>query len=106
MEETTYRTELVNQESRLQRLESDEGGEDEDGNREWSVRQEIANARIIFHMQKQAIQETKAIFEPLRQKVLGAVAGLEQLLNSPQAEQFSEVEVNGARELIVKAKAG
>ncbi|KAL8651622.1 MAG: hypothetical protein Q9226_004623 [Calogaya cf. arnoldii] len=93
-EETTYRTELVNQESRLQRLES-EGGEDDDGNREWSVRQE-----------KQAIQETKAIFEPLREKLLGAVGGLEQLLNSPQAEQFSEEEVNGARELIAKAKAG
>lgn len=32
--------------------------------------------------QKRAIQETKAVFEPLREKLLAAVAGLEQLLVS------------------------
>ncbi|KAL8784607.1 MAG: hypothetical protein Q9213_003862 [Squamulea squamosa] len=93
-EETTYRTELANQESRLQRLE-DGSEEDEDGNREWNVRQA-----------KQAIQETKAVFEPLREKLLGAVGGLEQLLSSTQAEQFDEKDVNAAKELIAKAKRG
>ena len=42
-EETTYRTELKMQESRLQRLEA-EGGEGDDGNREWSVRQEVSDS--------------------------------------------------------------
>ncbi|KAL8860431.1 MAG: hypothetical protein Q9178_003090 [Gyalolechia marmorata] len=90
-EETTYRTELKTQESRLQKLEA-EGGEGDDGNREWNVRQEKLNynpihvylemlmATILADEQKQAIQETKAVFEPLREKLLGAVDGLEQLL--------------------------
>ncbi|KAL8675075.1 MAG: hypothetical protein Q9168_000558 [Polycauliona sp. 1 TL-2023] len=40
-EETTYRTELANQESRLQKLEGEtDGGEDDDGNRDWAIRQE------------------------------------------------------------------
>lgn len=37
--------------------------------------------------QQRAIQETKAVFEPLREKLLAAVAGLEQLLVS--ATNFS-----------------
>ncbi|KAL8890730.1 MAG: hypothetical protein Q9205_004086 [Flavoplaca limonia] len=96
-EETTYRTELTNQEARLRRWESEGDGEDDEttGNREWAIKQE-----------KQGIQETKAIFGPLRDKLLSAVAGLEDLLSSKQAEQLSEDEVKEARELITRAKAG
>lgn len=39
-EETTYRTELASQESRLAKLEKEEG-DDEEGNREWNVKQEV-----------------------------------------------------------------
>ena len=46
-EESTYRTELVDQESRLRRLETrsvdDDDDGDEDGNREWAVRQEVSS---------------------------------------------------------------
>ncbi|KAI4279758.1 MAG: hypothetical protein LQ337_000038 [Flavoplaca oasis] len=96
-EETTYRTELTNQEARLRRWESQGDGEDDEdtGNRAWAIKQE-----------KQAIQETKAVFGPLREKLLGAVAGLEDLLSSKEAEQLSEDEVKEAREMIVRAKAG
>ncbi|KAI4173288.1 MAG: hypothetical protein LQ343_002999 [Gyalolechia ehrenbergii] len=69
-EETTYRTELASQEQRLRELEQG-GGEDDDGNREWTVRQE-----------KQAIEETKAVFEPLREKLSAAAENLEQSLVS------------------------
>ncbi|CAO1597279.1 hypothetical protein XANCAGTX0491_001097 [Xanthoria calcicola] len=44
-EESTYRTELADQESRLRRLEtrSDHNDdEEEDGNREWAVKQEVS----------------------------------------------------------------
>ncbi|KAI4192503.1 MAG: hypothetical protein LQ346_004275 [Caloplaca aetnensis] len=68
-EESTYRAELASQESRLRKLEQETS--DDDGNREWSVRQE-----------KQAIAETKAVFAPLREKVLAAAANLEELLVS------------------------
>ncbi|KAL8890081.1 MAG: hypothetical protein Q9192_005922 [Flavoplaca navasiana] len=97
-EETTYRTELTNQEARLRRWENEGDGEDDTdtGNREWAIKQE----------QKQGIQETKAIFGPLREKLLSAVAGLEDLVSSKQAEQLSEDEVKEATELIVRAKAG
>ncbi|KAI4191124.1 MAG: hypothetical protein L6R41_000345 [Letrouitia leprolyta] len=70
-EETTYRTELASQETRLRKLE--QGGKEDggDGNREWNIKQE-----------KQAIEETKAVFKPLREKVLAAAENLEQLLVS------------------------
>ncbi|KAL8908423.1 MAG: hypothetical protein Q9207_000842 [Kuettlingeria erythrocarpa] len=68
-EESTYRAELTSQESRLRNLEQETS--DDDGNREWSVRQE-----------KQAIAETKAVFAPLREKVLAAASNLEELLVS------------------------
>lgn len=38
------------------------------------------NAGLIHGEQRQAIDETKAVFAPLREKVLAAVANLEQLL--------------------------
>lgn len=46
-EESTYRTELADQESRLRRLETrsvdDDDDGDEDGNREWAVKQEVSS---------------------------------------------------------------
>lgn len=45
-EESTYRAELTSQESRLRKLEQETS--DEDGNREWSVRQEVCSIRLLF----------------------------------------------------------
>ncbi|KAI4146959.1 MAG: hypothetical protein L6R39_003271 [Caloplaca ligustica] len=97
-DESTYRAELTSQMSRLEKLERETGGDEDDedeGNREWRIKQE-----------RQAIDETKAVFAPLREKVLAAVANLEQLLKSRGSEQFDEGEVETARGLIEKAKAG
>ncbi|KAI4118533.1 MAG: hypothetical protein LQ338_007388 [Usnochroma carphineum] len=98
-EESTYRAELASQESRLKKLEyrgdDVEEDDDEEGNRDWSVRQ-----------QKRAIEETKAVFAPLREKVLAAAGSLEQLLKSRGAEHFDKDEVERAKELIEKAKVG
>ncbi|KAI4117349.1 MAG: hypothetical protein LQ345_002387 [Seirophora villosa] len=101
-EESTYRAELAAQESRLGGMEvgggggggggdggggGGEGGGDggDEGNRAWEIRQE-----------KQAIEETKAVFAPLREKLLTAAENLEQLLG----------EVDAANELLVKTKDG
>ncbi|KAL8692698.1 MAG: hypothetical protein Q9218_002319 [Villophora microphyllina] len=91
-EETTYRTELESQEKRLRKLENDSG--EDDGNREFQIKQE-----------NQAIKETKAVFEPLRQKVEDAVRSLEQLLSSGDNTELDEKEVETAKGLISKAKA-
>ena len=47
-EETTYRTELTNQEARLRQWESSGDGEDDDeiGNREWAMKQEVSRNRF------------------------------------------------------------
>ncbi|KAI4202740.1 MAG: hypothetical protein LQ350_002406 [Teloschistes chrysophthalmus] len=84
-EEATYRTELESQEKRLRNLQSEQGG-DEDGNRGFLIGQE-----------ERAIKETKAVFEPLREKVKDAVNSLEQLL-------LEEEEVERAKGLVGKAK--
>ncbi|KAL8689720.1 MAG: hypothetical protein Q9224_004580, partial [Gallowayella concinna] len=55
---------------------------------------------------KQAIQETKAVFGPLREKLLSAVDGLEQLLSSPQAAQFDQGDVDVAKGLIEEVRSG
>ncbi|KAL8642278.1 MAG: hypothetical protein Q9228_001016 [Teloschistes exilis] len=91
-EESTYRTELESQERRLRNLQAET--EDEDGNRGFLIGQE-----------ERAIQETKAVFEPLREKVKDAVKSLEQLLSSKDTVQLDEGEVETAKGLVGKAKA-
>ncbi|KAL8632476.1 hypothetical protein Q9189_001747 [Teloschistes chrysophthalmus] len=91
-EEATYRTELESQEKRLRNLQSEQGG-DEDGNRGFLIGQE-----------ERAIKETKAVFEPLREKVKDAVNSLEQLLSSKDSVQLEEEEVERAKGLVGKAK--
>ncbi|KAI4254685.1 MAG: hypothetical protein LQ352_002959 [Teloschistes flavicans] len=93
-EESTYRTELESQERRLGKLRDEKTGEDDGGNREFLIRQE-----------ERGIRETKAVFEPLREKVKDAVDSLEQLLSSKDTVKFDEGEVETAKGLVGKAKA-
>ncbi|KAL9610986.1 MAG: hypothetical protein Q9167_004331 [Letrouitia subvulpina] len=106
-EETSYRTELRHQEARLARLEQqqqDGGASTEDDNREWEIGQE---GLYVCVGQRRAIEETKAVFGPLREKVRAAVEALEGVLSS--ADDGSGVasgEVAAAREVIEKARGG
>lgn len=71
-EESSYRAELADQQQRVGELQAGGGGEDEDiGNGEFRLRQE-----------KRAVEETKAVFGPLRERIAGAVDKLEGLLLS------------------------
>ena len=48
-EESSYRTELAAQQKRIQQLEKEDGAEDaEEGNREFSLRQEVSVFRLLF----------------------------------------------------------
>ncbi|TVY50962.1 Tubulin-specific chaperone A [Lachnellula cervina] len=87
-EELSYHKELVSQEARLEKLLKSEG--DEDGNKEFQVKQE-----------KTAIEETRAVFPPLRQRITDAVLKLEDQLEAGTA---SEAETEKAKAAIESAK--
>lgn len=80
-EEASYHKELEQQQARIAKLE--QGGGDE--NAEWTLKQEVSNlvldARCLTdHLQKRAIEETKAMFPQLRTRIQDALAKLEQQL--------------------------
>ncbi|PMD32788.1 tubulin binding cofactor A [Hyaloscypha variabilis F] len=89
-EETSYHKELKNQETRLEKLVS---STEENENKEYQLKQERA-----------AIEETKAVFPPLRQRITDALAKLEDQLEAGQASGASEEEVKKAQEVIALAK--
>ncbi|ESZ94646.1 hypothetical protein SBOR_4955 [Sclerotinia borealis F-4128] len=85
-EEVSYHKELVSQQARLKKLEE---ATEEDENREYSLKQERA-----------AIEETKAVFPPLRERLEDAVVKLEDILHRGGDER----DENKAKEVIAAAK--
>ncbi|APA05437.1 hypothetical protein sscle_01g002070 [Sclerotinia sclerotiorum 1980 UF-70] len=85
-EEASYHKELISQQARLKKLEE---ATEEDENREYSLKQERA-----------AIEETKAVFPPLRERLADAILKLEDLVQ----RGGEEVEENRANEVIAEAK--
>ncbi|KAK0515213.1 hypothetical protein JMJ35_002592 [Cladonia borealis] len=107
-EESSYRTELASQQKKVEKLQTEDNGagngdgdgdaeEEEDGeekgNREWRLRQE-----------KQAVEETKAVFGPLRERIEAAVEKVEGMLDS--GSPMDDKEVEAARDAVGRAKAG
>lgn len=70
-EQRTYVLELESQQRRIDKIEKDEEGEGEDGNRSFRLRQE-----------KAGLQETRNVFEPLSTRITEAVAKLDRLIVS------------------------
>ncbi|CAD6454167.1 e39791df-3724-4e0e-860a-05c273d725a2 [Sclerotinia trifoliorum] len=85
-EEASYHKELISQQARLKKLEE---ATEEDENREYSLKQERA-----------AIEETKAVFPPLRERLADAILKLEDLVQ----RGGEEAEENKANEVIAEAK--
>ncbi|ERF73736.1 hypothetical protein EPUS_00990 [Endocarpon pusillum Z07020] len=118
-EEASYHSELEMQQKRIERLESaqptinGEGGEEdaeseaERGNQEFLLKQEsrMANADLPLSFslrQRKALEETKAVFPRLRERIVEGMANLEALLASaPEGDP----DVAKAREVIEQAKA-
>ncbi|KAI9645443.1 tubulin folding cofactor A [Ciborinia camelliae] len=85
-EEASYHKELLSQEARLKKLEE---ATEEDENREYSLKQE-----------RTAIEETKAVFPPLRERLADAILKLEDLVERGGVEAEEEK----AKAVIAEAK--
>uniref|UniRef100_A0A093V4G2 Tubulin-specific chaperone A n=1 Tax=Talaromyces marneffei PM1 TaxID=1077442 RepID=A0A093V4G2_TALMA len=70
-EEASYHRELEQQTKRLQKLESEGPGDNDEGNHAFLIKQE-----------RQAVDETKAVFPMLKEKISDSVAKLEHLIVS------------------------
>lgn len=70
-EQRTYVLELESQQRRIGKIEKEEEGEGEDGNRSFRLGQE-----------KASLQETRNVFGPLAARITEAVAKLEGLIVS------------------------
>lgn len=86
-DETSYKKELSQQEARIEKLVANPDPNDE-------------NAEYTLKQQKTAVEETKAVFGPLRQKIADAVAKLEERVE----EGGDEKEIEKAREVLKSAK--
>lgn len=94
-EEASYHRELEQQTKRLQKLESEGQGADEEGNHAFLLKQE-----------RQAVEETKAVFPMLKEKILNAVAKLEQLIEEEgnKGDQSNVEQITAAKQAIFSAK--
>lgn len=52
-----------------------------------------------------AVQQTKAVFEPLKQRISDAVAKLEEQIALREDDSAAEKELEQARSVLVQAKA-
>ncbi|VUC28669.1 unnamed protein product [Clonostachys rosea] len=94
-EENSYHKELVDQEKKVKALEDKiaSGQGSEDGNDEYMLKQ-----------QKLAVDETKAVFDPLRKRLADAVAKLEDQVALAADGAASETELQNANDALAKAK--
>ncbi|KAL1953760.1 hypothetical protein VTO42DRAFT_2291 [Malbranchea cinnamomea] len=95
-EEASYHREMESQKKRIEKLEAEiaEGIEDEDGNREYILRQE-----------RQALEETKKVLPNLKKKISEAVANLERLLDEEgrKGTESDVAQITAAKEAISHA---
>ncbi|KAI5209872.1 hypothetical protein E4T39_00387 [Aureobasidium subglaciale] len=87
-EEASYHKELEQQQARLEKLKQVNSDEE---NAEWNLKQE-----------NRALDETKAMFPQLRNRIQESLAKLEQQL--AQGEQNSPEEVTKAQDAVASAK--
>ncbi|EQL01190.1 hypothetical protein G6O67_001702 [Ophiocordyceps sinensis] len=99
-EEISYRTEQAGQEVQVKALEdqmrSGGHGADDDGNAEFMLKQ-----------QRTAIEQTKAIFAPLRKRIEEAIAKLEEQIDVGEGgNDVSAGDLEHARAVLKEAKTG
>ena len=107
-EEASYHKELKLQEARLEKLQA---RTEEDENREYSLKQEVSSSywtpnlssMIVNKSQRTAIEETKAVFPPLRQRIEDALAKLQERLEA-DGGRTSEEESTKAKQIIEEAQ--
>jgi len=82
-EESYYHKEQASQEKRIEKLEEDiaAGGANLDSNAEYVLKQE-----------KTALEETKKVFEPLKERIVKAVGTLEEQIAISESEGVAPAE--------------
>ncbi|KAF4964158.1 hypothetical protein FSARC_7908 [Fusarium sarcochroum] len=93
-EEASYHKELEQEEAKVQALKDKiaAGSDDE-------------NATYMLKQQQTALEQTKAVFEPIRQNIAAAVEKLEEQLAVSEQLNAPEEQVKQAKETLAKAKA-
>ncbi|KAF4455462.1 tubulin binding cofactor A [Fusarium austroafricanum] len=94
-EEASYHKEVEQEEAKVKALKEkiDSGANDDE------------NASFMLKQQQTALEQTKAVFEPLRQKIAVAVEKLEEQLALSEQLNTLEEQVQQAKEALAKAKA-
>ncbi|ODH49095.1 hypothetical protein GX48_04820 [Paracoccidioides brasiliensis] len=95
-EEASYHRELKEQGERIKRLEAQKPTEDEDGNREYILKQE-----------RQALEETKRVLPKMKDNISDAVDKLNDLLveEGKKGMESNMSDIDAAKEAIAQAKA-
>ncbi|MCJ1305018.1 hypothetical protein MMC08_007831 [Hypocenomyce scalaris] len=94
-EEASYHKELQQQESRIQKIQSqDESAADE-------------NAWFQLKQERRAVEETKAVFPNLKERIKEAVGKVEERLETVKEDgkEGNVEEITKAKEAVAKAKA-
>ncbi|EGS18811.1 uncharacterized protein CTHT_0054210 [Thermochaetoides thermophila DSM 1495] len=101
-EESYYHKELASQEKRIKKLEDDIASNSPDLD---------SNAEYILKQEKKALEETKAVFEPLRKRIAAAIDKLEEQIaiaesagNAPAEELKKAKEALGAAQKVLEQK--
>ncbi|KAM0203790.1 hypothetical protein ACHAPA_006275 [Fusarium lateritium] len=93
-EEASYHKEVEQEEAKIKSLkEKIDSGADKD-----------ENASYMLKQQQTAVEQTKAVFAPLREKIAVAVERLEEQLAMSEQLDASGDEVQQAKEALAKAK--
>ncbi|KEQ73240.1 putative tubulin-specific chaperone Rbl2 [Aureobasidium namibiae CBS 147.97] len=104
-EEASYHKELEQQQARIEKLKQASSDEE---NAEWNLKQEVRGSnqslsgQNIDNVQNRALDETKAMFPQLRNRIQESLAKLEHQLE--QGEQNSPEETSKAKEAVASAK--
>ncbi|KAJ6782315.1 hypothetical protein PWT90_08638 [Aphanocladium album] len=95
-EEASYHKELADQEKTLKNLEEKlkAGSADEDGNEAFMLKQH-----------QTAIEQTKGVFGPLKQRIADAVDKLEDQLAAAEQAGAPEAEITQAKAILTQGKA-
>ncbi|ETS87297.1 hypothetical protein PFICI_01125 [Pestalotiopsis fici W106-1] len=93
-EEKYYQKELSSQNARIEKLDADiKNGSDTDSNAEFMLKQE-----------QKAMEETKAVFGPLKQRIFEATQRLEeQIATAEGAQDANQDELTKAKEVLASA---
>ncbi|KAL5320336.1 hypothetical protein ACEPPN_011137 [Leptodophora sp. 'Broadleaf-Isolate-01'] len=108
-EEISYEKELKGQEARLEKIIATK---DQDENADYQLKQELWSGNEVIEQNitaqdypaRAAIQETKNVFPPLRERIKDALQRLQDQVEDGESNGADEAEITKAKEVIESAK--